>query len=109
MSRADDSPDRGAAPPTLFVCHGDEGGPRFHPCRKVQAALRAAGFEHTKVIAAHGQPIPWLRRGSRDELRHLTGDVKLPVLLLPDGTTRTHSRAILAWISEQKPRWSRAS
>src|SRR3954471_21177929 len=22
--------------PTLFVCHGDDGGPRFHPCRRVQ-------------------------------------------------------------------------
>jgi hypothetical protein len=26
--------------PTLFVCHGDDGGPRMHPCRRVQEALR---------------------------------------------------------------------
>ena len=24
-----------AETPTLFVCHGDEGGPRIHPCRRV--------------------------------------------------------------------------
>ena len=24
--------------PTLYVCHGDEGGPRMHPCRRVPEA-----------------------------------------------------------------------
>jgi hypothetical protein len=51
-----------------FVCHGDDGGPWFHPCRRVQEALRGAGIEYQKVIAAHGSPIPFLRRGSRDQL-----------------------------------------
>src|SRR5215204_2680842 len=87
--------------PTLFVCHGDDGGPRVHPCRRVQEALRAAGIEYEKVIAAHGHPVPFLRKGSREELRKATGDTKLPVLKLPDGTIITHSRAILSWISEQ--------
>jgi hypothetical protein len=54
-----------------------------------------------KVIAAHGHPIPFLPRGSRDELREATGDTKLPALKLPDRTTVTHSRAILARISRQ--------
>jgi glutathione S-transferase len=90
-----------AATPTLYVCHGDDGGPQMHPCRRVQEALRAAGIEYEKVIAAHGHPIPFLRRGSRDELRKATGDKKLPALKLPDGTVIKHSRAILAWISEQ--------
>ena len=31
--------------PTLFVCHGDEGGPKVHPCRRVQEAMQAAGIE----------------------------------------------------------------
>jgi glutathione S-transferase len=42
-----------------------------------------------------------LRRGARDDLREATGDTKLPVLKLPDGTVITHSRAILTWISQQ--------
>ena len=87
--------------PTLYVCHGDDGGPRVHPCRRVQEALRAAGIEYEKVIAAHGSPIPFLRRGSRDELREATGATKLPALKLPDGTVLTHSRSILKWVEQQ--------
>ncbi len=87
--------------PTLYVCHGDDGGPRVHPCRRVQEALRAAGIEYDKVIAAHGSPIPFLRKGSREELRAATGDKKLPALKLPDGTVLTHSRQIQSWIAEQ--------
>jgi glutathione S-transferase len=90
-----------AESPTLFVCHGDEGGPRMHPCRRVQEALREAGIEYEKVIAGHGNPIPFLRKGSRDELRGATGATKLPALKLPDGTVIPHSRAILAWIGRQ--------
>ena len=87
--------------PTLYVCHGDEGGPRIHPCRRVQEAMHAKGIAYEKVIAAHGSPIPFLRKGSRDELQQATGDKKLPALKLPDGTVLTHSRAILAWVEEQ--------
>jgi glutathione S-transferase len=89
--------------PTLYVCHGDQGGPRVHPCRRVQEALQAAGIEYDKVVAAHGSPIPFLRKGSRDDLRDATGATKLPALKLPDGTVITHSRAILAWIDRQPP------
>jgi glutathione S-transferase len=87
--------------PTLFVCHGDDGGPRIHPCRRVQESLRAAGIAYDKVIAGHGNPMPFLRKGSRDELQATTGATKLPALKLPDGTVLTHSRAILSWIAEQ--------
>jgi len=91
-----------SAKPTLFVCHGDEGGPRAHPCRRVQEAMRAAGIEYEKVIGGHGSPIPFLRRGSREELRQATGATKLPALRLPDGSVITHSRAILAWVAAQR-------
>ena len=87
--------------PTLYVCHGDDGGPRIHPCRRVQEALRAAGVEYNKEIAAHGSPIPFLRKGSREELRAATGATKLPALKLPDGTVITPSRAIISWVAEQ--------
>ncbi|MDE3070797.1 MAG: glutathione S-transferase domain-containing protein [Acidobacteriota bacterium] len=88
--------------PELFVCHGDDGGPRMHPCRRVQEALREAGIEHTRVVAAHGSPIPFLRRGSREQRRAATGESRLPALRLPDGTVVTHSRAILRWIGQQR-------
>jgi hypothetical protein len=87
--------------PTLFVCHGDDGGPRLHPCRRVQEALRGAGIEYDKVIAGHGNPIPFVRKGSREELHEATGTTKLPTVKLPDGTVISHSRAVLSWVSQQ--------
>jgi len=87
--------------PQLYVCHGDDGGPRVHPCRRVQEALRAADIDYDKHVAAHGSPIPFLRKGSRDDLRAQTGDTKLPALKLPDGTVLTHSREILSWVSQK--------
>jgi hypothetical protein len=51
----------------LYVCHGDDAGPRFDPCR----------------LAA-------------------TGDAELPALKLPDGTVITHSRDILASVSQPR-------
>ena len=73
----------------------------MHPCRRVQEALRAAGIEYEKVLAAHGSPIPFLRKGSRDELKAATGQEKLPALKLTDGTVITPSKAIFAWIARQ--------
>jgi hypothetical protein len=87
--------------PTLYVCHGDEGGPRIHPCRRVQEALKARGIAYDKVIAAHGNPIPILRKGSRDELEAATGQKGLPALKLPDGTVLAHSRSIMKWVDAQ--------
>jgi hypothetical protein len=73
----------------------------MHPCRKVQDAMRARGLEYHKVIAGHGSPIPFLRMGSRAELRAATGDDKLPTLKLADGTVIKKSGAILGWIDRQ--------
>src|SRR3954466_14023778 len=87
--------------PTLYVCHGDDGGPRIHPCRRVQEALREAGIAYAEVIGGHGNPIPFLRKGARDALRAATGQEKLPALKLDDGTVITPSKASLRWVSEQ--------
>jgi glutathione S-transferase len=89
--------------PTLYVCHGDDGGPRMHPCRRVQEAMRSQGIEYDKVIAAHGNPLPFLRKGSREELEAATGQKHLPALKLPDGTVLAHSRPILRWVESQAP------
>jgi hypothetical protein len=93
-----------AETPTLYVCHGDDGGPRIHPCRRVQEALRDADIAYDKVVAAHGSPFPFMRKGSREDLRAATGDTKLPAMKLADGSVLTPSRAIFAWIREQQPR-----
>ncbi len=87
--------------PTLYVCHGDDEGPRFHPCRRVQEALREKGIVSEKVIAGHGNPIPFLRKGPRERLEAETGTDKLPTLRLADGTVLVHSQAILDWVKAQ--------
>jgi glutathione S-transferase len=87
--------------PTLYVCHGDERGAPLHPCGRVQRALKAKGIQYEKVIAAHGSPIPFLRKSPREELKAATGDAKLPALKLPDGAVLTHSKAILSWVAQQ--------
>lgn len=90
-----------AEKPTLYVCHGDEGGPRMHPCRRVQETLRAKGIDYEKVVAAHGSPIPFLRKGSREELQQKIGTKKLPALQLADGTVLHPSSKIIAWADAQ--------
>lgn len=87
--------------PTLYVCHGDEGGPKLHPCRRVQEAMNDKGIAYDKVVAGHGSPIPFLRKGPREQLREATGDTKLPTLKVADGTVLTHSRAIMGWVNQQ--------
>jgi glutathione S-transferase len=88
--------------PTLYVCHGDEKGAPMHPCGKVQKALKEAGIEYEKVVAAHGNPLPFLRKGSREELKQATGTDKLPTLKLADGTVLSHSKDILAWVRKER-------
>lgn len=84
--------------PTLWVCHGDDEGPKIHPCRRVQEALRAKGIGYEKRIGGHGHPIPFLRKGDRAELEGATRQTKLPALQLADGTVITPSKEILRWI-----------
>ncbi len=55
------------------------------------------GSKYKKVIGSHGSPFPFLRKGSREQLREATGSTKLPTLKLPDGTVITNSRAIFRW------------
>lgn len=73
----------------------------MHPCRRVQEALSAKGIAYEKVIGGHGHPIPFLRKGSRDELEQATGAKKLPALVLPDGTVLLNSKPILQWVAAQ--------
>jgi len=70
----------------------------------VQEALRERGIAYEKAIAAHGNPVPFLRKGDREELRAATGQTHLPALRLDDGTVITPSKAILAWVRDRPAR-----
>jgi glutathione S-transferase len=87
---------------TLYVCHIDEGGPRPHACRRVPDALRSSGHEFEKVIFAKGIPFGLFTKGRRPELKAMSGQEKLPVLKLQDGSTISGSANIIAWANSNE-------
>jgi glutathione S-transferase len=82
---------------TLYVCNIDDGGPPPHACRRAQRALREYGHDFEKNIFAKGIPFGLFTKGRRPELKELSGQEKLPVLQLPDGTVINGSAKIIAW------------
>lgn len=81
----------------LHVCDkGTFGGP-LHPCGKAASALKKANIPYVAQIAADGIPFGLFTSGRRPELKALSGQEKLPVLELEDGTTINGSGAIAAW------------
>ena len=88
---------------TLYVCHIDEGGPKPHACRRAQNALRAAGHDFEKIVFGRGIPFGLFTKGRRPELKAMSGQEKLPVLQLADGTTVSGSADIIAWAKATEP------
>ena len=73
--------------------------PGDHPCKKAHDALKDAG--HTpEVERVYGlAPLPDVTRGRR-EVRRLTGESFVPVLVLDDGEVIKDSKNIVAWARE---------
>jgi glutathione S-transferase len=83
--------------PTLHVCHIAEGGPKVHPCRRAHEALEAAGIDHEVSVFDRNRPFGLFTSGRRPDLKALSGQEKLPVLELADGTTVNGGGAIVGW------------
>jgi len=88
---------------TLFVCHLNEGGPPVHPCRLAHQALRKHGHEYRTEVFDRNRPFGLFTSGRRPELKEMSGQEKLPVLRLPDGSTVNGSRSIVRWARETAP------
>jgi glutathione S-transferase len=88
---------------TLYVCHIDDGGPPPHACKRAQRALRDAGHDFDKVVFARGIPFGLFTTGRRPELKKMTGQEKLPVLQLPEGSTVNGGTNIVNWAREHAP------
>jgi len=89
--------------PKLYVCHIDDGGPPPHACKRAQRALRAAGHDVEKIVFAKGIPFGLFTKGRRPELKAISGQEQLPVLVLGDGSTVNGSKAIIAWAASNAP------
>jgi len=71
-----------------------------HSCRRADDALLEAGIEHARSIYGPNRPFGLFTTGRRPVLKAMSGQEKLPVLELPDGTTVNGSGAIIAWAEE---------
>lgn len=87
--------------PTLYVCHIAGKGPKLHPCAKADAALTDAGVAHEMVVYGKGKPFGIGAKGTRPDLEAVSGQEKLPVLVLPGGEAIAGSKAIIGWARSQ--------
>jgi hypothetical protein len=87
----------------LYVCHIDGGGPKPHACRRAQDALRTSGHDFEKIVFGKGIPFGLFTTGKRPELKAMSGQEKLPVLKLADGTTVNGGSNIVAWAKANAP------
>jgi hypothetical protein len=88
---------------TLYVCNVDDGWPPRHPCRIAQRALADAGHDFEKIVFAKGHPFGLFTTGRRPELKEISGQEKLPVLKLADGSTVNGGVNIVAWAQANAP------
>jgi hypothetical protein len=87
----------------IYVCYGTwtVGKPiHSHPCGEAHTAVVAAGYE-PEVVLSYGLgllpgAINELTAGRR-EVKRLTGNHWVPVLVLDDGTVIQGSQTIIAW------------
>lgn len=87
----------------LYTCEIDTGGPKVHPCRRAHDALRAAGHSYETEVADRNRPLGFGAKGNRPELKKATGQEKLPVLVLDDGTVIATSVKIAKWAKQNAP------
>jgi hypothetical protein len=88
---------------TLYVCHIDDGGPGPHACKRAQRALRESGHDFDKQVFDKGRPFGLFTKGRRPDLKAMSGQEKLPVLKLPDGSTVNGGSKIVAWAKANAP------
>lgn len=85
----------------LYVCWGTFPTPRpgGHPCANAHKALREAGYD-PEVERVHGLgigPIKMTGTPGRKEVKELTGQSVVPVLVTDEGEAIYDSKKIVEW------------
>lgn len=90
----------------LYVCWGTfpvpwprrsaSWSPGAHPCKRAHDALKEAGHSPTVVKTYGFARLPDVTSG-RKEVKRLTGESFVPVLVLDDGKAIKDSKNIVAW------------
>ena len=87
----------------LYTCGQKSRGaslpwPATHACGRAMKALSEAGHDYEHEVVKGYKAMPWTRGGdARAEIRRLTGQDDVPVLLLDDGTAIAGSGKIVDW------------
>ena len=96
--------DRRAGAVVLYTCpartHGATAPLFQHPCGVAAKALDDAGLTYTVKVVGGFKHLPLSTRGKREEVKALTGQSDVPVLVLDDGSTVVGSATIVAWARE---------
>lgn len=80
----------------LYVCYGTFGPAERHACARARKSLVDAGYkpEVTRTYGCYGTDRLF---SGRREVRRLTGNLKVPTLVLDDGTVIDGSYKIASW------------
>jgi glutaredoxin len=85
----------------LYTCGQKKSLASFgHACGRAAKALDDAGYEYELRDLPGYRLMPWTwsdRRNGRDEVKELTGQINLPVLVLDEGNTVVGSGKIVDW------------
>jgi glutathione S-transferase len=72
--------------------------PLTHACGKAMKALDEAGHAYQLEVVPGYRALPWTRAGdARAEVRELTGQDNVPILVLDDGAAIAGSGKIVDW------------
>ncbi len=82
----------------LYTCgQTDHAAALGHPCGRAAKALRDAGYEFDIETVEGYRLMPWTRRGKRDEIREISGQDNVPVLVTDGGDVVSGSGTIARW------------
>jgi glutaredoxin 2 len=88
----------------LYTCaagtHGANVPLLKHPCDVAAQALDRAGYSYEAKTVGGFKNVPLSRRGKRGEIRELTGQEDVPVLVLDDGSAIAGTGQIVTWAKE---------
>jgi glutathione S-transferase len=86
----------------LYICWGtfpSPWRPGGHPCRNAYNALKEAGHDPELVKSYGLGPLPDMTSG-RKEVKAMTGQSWVPVLVTDDGDVIHDSKKIVAWAKD---------
>jgi glutathione S-transferase len=88
----------------LYTCGQKKRGPgAMHPCAKAGKALDAAGYGYELKTVGTYRLMPWTwgsRTEERAEVKKLSGQEEVPILVLDDGKVISGSGEIARWAKE---------